>query len=551
MLQSLSIKNYALIQDLDIDFSEGLTTITGETGAGKSILLGALSLILGQRADTSSIQDGAGKCIVEGNFNIRAYQLNQFFEENDLDYAEHTIIRREILQSGKSRAFINDTPVNVAVLKKLGESLVDVHSQHQNLLLGDNTFQLKVVDAFAGNEEILAQYIDKYKTYRAKTRKLEEMKAEFEKAHADLDYYKYQFEQLEAAKLDAEEQKELEEELKTLSHTEEIKQQLEHVHFLFNREEGSLLDELKSGRDALSSILEFYAPAQELYERLNSAYIELQDLANETDVLNESLEYDPGRIEFIRERLDTIYSLEQKHQVDTVEELIRIRDEIDQKIAAIDGSDFKVSALEKELAELKASLEEQASLLHEKRTKILPDFEHSITTLLESMGMKNAGFSVHVSPEDEFSNFGKDRVEFLFAANKNTNLQKLAKIASGGELSRVMLSLKSILAQSSNLPTIIFDEIDTGTSGEIAHKMGNIMKSMSDFMQVITITHLPQIASKGGQHLLVYKKEEGRKPHTRIRQLEGEERLVEIAKMLSGETLTDAALENAKTLLNN
>lgn len=551
MLQSLSIKNYALIRDLDIDFSKGLTTITGETGAGKSILLGALSLILGQRADTSYIQDGYDKCIVEGYFNIRAYHLNQFFETHDLDYAENTIIRREILQSGKSRAFINDTPVNVAVLKQLGESLVDIHSQHQNLLLGDNTFQLEVVDAFAGNEERLEQYLEKYRAFRAKSHELEALKANSEKAQNDLDYYKFQYEQLEAAKLDAEEQKELEEELKTLSHTEEIKQQLGHVNFLFNREEGSLLDELKSARDALSSIMEFYAPANELYERINSAYIELQDLANETDILNESLEYDPGRIEFIRERLDAIYSLEQKHQVDTVADLINIRDELEQKIAAIDGSDFKISAIEKELIEIKAALEKLANELHEKRKEVLPDFENSIIALLESMGMKNAGFSVQVSQDGEFNSFGKDQLEFLFAANKNTNLQKLAKIASGGELSRVMLSLKSILAQSSNLPTIIFDEIDTGTSGEIAHKMGNIMKSMSETMQVITITHLPQIASKGDEHLLVYKKEEGKKPHTRIRQLEGEERLVEVAKMLSGESLTDAALENAKSLLNN
>lgn len=551
MLQSLKINNYALINELEIDFNKGLNIITGETGAGKSILMGALSLILGQRADTSVLKEKVKKCIVEAVFFIKPYQLKNFFIENELDYEETTIIRREIADNGKSRAFINDTPVNLMVLKDLSSYLVDIHSQHESLLLGDENFQMSLVDAFAGHNELLGLYYSKYEEYNTYQSEYNKLINNAEKAKSDLDYLQFQFDQLETLKMNEGEQEELESELAKLDHAEEIKLNLSKAYQLLNEEEISIISNLKEARNAVFTISKFVKEDEDLTSRIESAYIELQDISNEIEQLNENIEFDPARIEFIRERLDNIYALQQKHKVSTIHELIKIKNDIEQQIENINSYDFKTDKLKNQLELAKSELIKLAAEISENRKKIIPELEKKIVDTLISLGMPNAAFKVKQISVDEFLPGGTEIIKFMFSANKNVSTEAIEKVASGGEISRLMLSLKSILVENKTLPTIIFDEIDAGTSGEIADKMGAIIKRMSSKMQVINITHLPQIACKADFHYLVYKKDNHQTTNTYIRLLDKEERINEIAKMLSGKALTDAAIQNAKVLLGN
>lgn len=549
MLQSISIQNYALINELEIDFNKGLNIITGETGAGKSILLGALSLILGQRADTTVLKDKSRKCFVEAKFMIRNYKLKTFFNQNDLDYDDLTTIRREITDNGKSRAFINDTPVNLNILKDLSSYLIDIHSQHQSLLLGDDHFQLSLVDSFANHNDVLDNYLRKFESYNTLISEYQSLVNNADKAKADLDYYQFQFDQLEALKLIDGEQEELEEELEQLNHAEEIKLNLSNANHLLSGEEISIISNLKQAKNAIESISKYVKEGDDLKQRLESAYIELQDLDGEIEILNEKVEHDPTRIEFIRERLDSIYSLEQKHKVSSVKELIEIKDELQQKIDQINSYDFETDKLKKQLDSLFQDLENLGLKISDNRKKIIPQIENKVVEVLQQLGIANAAFKIEQIPSNEFLPSGKEFIRFLFSANKNIPLEELSKVASGGEISRLMLSIKSLIVENKTLPTIIFDEIDTGTSGEIADKMGSIIKQMSLNLQVINITHLPQIAGKADYHYLVYKKDNHETTNTYIKLLNKEERINEIAKMLSGEEMTDAAIQNAKVLL--
>ncbi|MFO7843020.1 MAG: DNA repair protein RecN [Bacteroidales bacterium] len=551
MLQSLNVHNYALINELTIDLNKGLNIITGETGAGKSILMGALSLILGQRADTSVLKDKARKCIVEAKFNIKPYRLKSFFDAHDLDYDDNTIIRREIADNGKSRAFINDTPVNLSVLKDLSTHLVDIHSQHESLLLGDENFQMALVDSFAGHHALLHQYYEKYEEYHQVQSEYNRLMSNAEKAKSDLDYLQFQYDQLETLKLIEGEQEELEEELEKLNHAEEIKLNLSKSYQLLNEEEFSILSNLKEAKNALSAIAKYLKESEDLNERMESAYIELQDIGNEIEQLNESIEYDPSRIEFIRERLDSIYAQQQKHKVATVGELMQIKTDLEIQIENINSYDFRSEELKTQLEVKKNELIQLAQQVSENRKQVIPGLEHKITRTLVLLGMPNAAFKIKQVPVDEFLPTGTEMIKFMFSANKNVDPEEIEKVASGGEISRLMLSLKSILVENKTLPTIIFDEIDAGTSGEIADKMGIIIKQMSSKMQVINITHLPQIASKADFHYLVYKKDNHQTTNTYIKLLDKGERVNEIAKMLSGKELTDAAIENAKVLIGH
>jgi len=551
MLKSLFIQNYALIHELELDFHPGLTIISGETGAGKSILLGALSLVLGQRADTQVLLDQSKKCIVEGIFDITKNDLKDFFLQNDLDYDPQTTLRREINTAGKSSAFINDTPVNLNVLRDLGIQLVDIHSQHQNILLGKNTFQLQVVDTFSGNDRLLHDYRYEYKQFRKLESEYEQLRDTAEKNRSDQDYYQFQLDQLLKAHLREGEQKDLESESEMLTHSEEISNALRKIHHILSEDENDLLSRLKEVRTQLEKVMEFYPVSREWRERLSSLEIELKDLASEIEASGTELEHEPGRLEFVRERLSLLYSLEQKHNVETVEELIGIQHDLEKRIEGISNQDEQLHHLKKLLDEKGALLEKMAEKLSESRKEIIPKIEKEIIQLLQQLGMPNAQFRVEHTALPELTPQGKDMVDFLFSANKHTDLQDLKRIASGGELSRVMLSLKSLLVRSLSMPTIIFDEIDAGVSGDIADRVGEIIHTMSDTIQVVNITHLPQIASKGGRHFLVYKTEGDEATHTHVRLLNQQERVMEIAKMLSGKELTDAAVENARTLLSH
>jgi len=549
MLQSLKIQNYALIDHIHIQWAPGFITITGETGAGKSILIGALSLILGNRADTGVLKDEDRKCVVEAAFDIQHYSLEPVFKEHDLDYEPETIIRREINNKGKSRAFVNDTPVNIRVLKQLGQYLVDIHSQHQNLVLKDNRFQLNVVDSYARNKDLLDEYGEMYREYREMEKQYHELQEQSEQAGSDLDYYQFQYDQLEKVGLQENEQEEMEEELETLSHAEEIKQNLTGASYLLSEDEASVVVRLREAGDSIRKILDFYPKAKDISERLESAYIELQDLSSEIEGLNESVEHDPQRIEYIRQRLDQIYGLQHKHHVSTVGELLQIKDDLERKLKQINSYDFRLEEMEKQLGEKREVLTAKAAELTKTRQEAIPQIEERITSMLQELGIDHATFRIQRSKTDDFNEYGLDHVQFLFSANKNIEPEDIARVASGGELSRLMLSLKSLIAETRALPTIIFDEIDSGTSGDIADKMGSIMKAMSDNMQVINITHLPQIASKGDYHYLVYKHDDQDTTHTYIKSLEDQERVREIAKMLSGEELTETALQNAREFL--
>ena len=552
MLQSIHIQNYALIESLDIDFHTGFSVITGETGAGKSIILGAIGLLVGQRADIKAIKTGANKCIVEARFNISSYELEAFFEEHDLEYEEgECILRRELYASGKSRAFINDTPASLAQMKELGEKLIDIHSQHQNLLLNHENFQLSVVDILAHDEKELQVYKEMYSAFKKTSHELADIQDQAEKNRQDEDYISFQLSQLEEANLHSGEQEELEQEAETLSHAEDIKSNLYKVDQLMSSDETTLLSATKDCIQTLQGISKVFPPAQEWMERLDSCYIELKDLSHEIAHASEEVDFNPTRLDYVNERLNLIYSLQQKHRVDTIDQLLEIAEDYRSKLDAITSYDSRIDELKAMKEALYSKVINQASKLTTLRSKAAKEIEQKMQTYLIPLGMPNVRFSVELTSKKEPDMNGLDSVNFLFSANKNGMLQQVASIASGGEIARVMLSLKAMIAGAVKLPTIIFDEIDTGVSGSIAEKMALIMQEMGQAnRQVISITHLPQIAAKGATHYKVYKVDTEVGTNSYIRQLNQEERIQEIANMLSGAVLTEAALNNAKALLN-
>lgn len=549
MLVKLYVHNYALIKDLDVELENGLTIITGETGAGKTILLGALSLILGTRADTSVLLEKNEKCVVEGTFRIENYDLSEFFSDNGLDYEPLAIMRREINPAGKSRAFINDSPVTINLLKELGDRLIDIHSQHQTLMLNDNSFQLNVIDSFAGTGKLLNEYRVRFKRYRVLQKEYSEVCERAEKNKADLEYYRFQLNQLEAAKLKEGEQEELEKDQELLSHAEEIKLGLVNTSEFLSSDTASVLLYLREARTTIAKIREFLPGGEELYARCESSYIELNDIAAEIDKLAGSINADPQRLAEVNARLDTIYSLIQKHRVKDLNELIVKREEIRNLVKSIETGDEKIAILESVLNEETGLLTDLAEQISEKRRSILTEAEKNITEMLRQLGMPNARFRISFSRLQDFSPSGTDQADFLFSANKQVEPENLAKIASGGELSRVMLSLKSLLTKNTNLPTIIFDEIDSGVSGEVADKVGQILAGMGKYMQVINITHLPQVASRGSKHFHIYKDDSGNSTITKVKLLSYDERIMEVARLLSGSEITATAVKNAKELL--
>lgn len=549
MLQTLSIQNYALIQSLDIEFHPGLSILTGETGAGKSIIVGALSLIIGQRGDKSVLKDPSGKCVVEATFDIGNHEVKDLFEACDIDYEKNTIIRREINPNGKSRAFINDTPHNLSTLKSVGERLIDIHSQHQNLNLSNNEFQINVIDTLAGHNQLLAEYREAYQEYRQVKQQLDDFTEQINQAQAQKDYWQYQYDQLEKAALQEGEQEELEAELQQLDHAEEIQTNLSAFSRLFTDEQFNILDASLEAKELIDKVKDYMPDIAKLSERLESAYIELKDISLEAESFAEGIEYDPKRLNYVKERLDTIYSLQQKHQVQSVHELLSIQQDLQKQLDDIDSSDLRMEELRKELEQKQAELDKMARELTNNRASVKPHLEQQVSDLLQQLGIPNASFVVRHEQTSDYTPHGLDVVNFLFSGNKNEKEQEISRVASGGELSRLMMSLKYLLSKNQALPTIIFDEIDAGVSGEIAYKMGDMLQSMGQNMQVVNITHLPQIAGKGDHHYLVYKQDDSEGTHTYIKELDKDERITEIAKMLSGKELTDAALDNAKELL--
>jgi len=552
MLKSLHISNYALITELSIDFESGLSVITGETGAGKSIILGALSLILGQRADTKSIKIDADKCVIEAEFDISAYvHLNKFFEHNDLDNeGKFCIIRRELTNTGKSRAFINDTPVGLNVVRELSMQLIDIHSQHENLLLSNVGYQLDVVDSIAQNSQIVSVYKLSYLEWRNIQNELKQLQKTSEKQASDADYIQFQFQQLNEANLVENEQKDLETEQETLNHAEEIKSELLKTQQLLEEDHASL-PLLKETISALSHIKSFIPNGVNWYDRLQSSLIELKDISDEMRSFEEKVEFNPVRLEWVETRLSELFTLQKKYKVTTVIELIQLRDNFAKQLQRIDLFDEELDALKAKLEACLAKLMKNAGNLTSSRKKACKPIETYLVDQLTKLGMPNIQFQILIFSETDYTENGNDEVQFLFSANKNRPLQPVTLIASGGEVSRLMLAIKSLVAHKADLPTIIFDEIDTGVSGEIANRMGEIMQTMSTDMQVITITHLPQIAAKGDHHYRVYKDESGQQTQTHIQRLTTNERLDELAHMLSGKNVTDAALLNARELLAN
>ncbi|MFW6310080.1 MAG: DNA repair protein RecN [Prolixibacteraceae bacterium] len=551
MLTKLTVSNYALINELEVEFHRRLNSVTGETGAGKSIILGALGLIIGNRADLSVLENNREKCVVEGIFEIAGYDLGPFFTANDLDYDPFTILRREITPSGKSRAFINDTPVNLKVMHDLGLKLIDIHSQHQNLELTNQKFQLDLVDTVSASGKNLNEYRKTYTAFISLKKKLDDLKIKSEQAKADLDYFQFQFNQLEEADLQQEEQEELEAELEKLTHAEEIKGALVKVKELLDDERFSVIQNLKESQKLLDEIQEYISEVPQLAERMNSALIELKDILDETTALAESTEYDPSRIEVVTGRLNLIYNLQQKHQVTTVKELIDLKDSFDEKINRVTGFDEEISRLKTQLETERKKLEQQANELSALRKSSFEKTEKAVMKDLQQLGMPKAKFRIVHKTLPEFGPDGKDAVSFLFSANADRMPAEISKIASGGEMSRLMLAIKNLLRNSKTLPTVIFDEIDSGVSGEIALKMGNILKDFSASTQIINITHLPQIAAKGDEHFLVYKYEEDNKTYTSIKPLDNDKRVEELAKMVGGENISDTTIKTARELLNS
>ena len=549
MLTRLRIQNYALIRELDVDLRPGFSIITGETGAGKSILLGALSLILGQRADSSVLKDKSVKCVVEAVFRVDGLGLEELFSLNDIDYDHFAIFRREINPAGKSRAFINDSPVMLKTMQDIGIHLIDIHSQNQNLELNSQLFQMMVVDICAGNQGLLSTYKDNYKDYRKIISDLNEAESLAEKSRADLDYFQFQFDQLHNAALSDNEQVLLEKELELLTHAEEIKSGLSNVSELLNGENISALIQLKTSIGLITKLNSFLPDAAGLSQRLESLYLDLKDIAQDAASITEKVEYDPERISFINERLDLIYSLQQKHHVKTVDKLIALRNSLEAKIIAVSSNEEEILHLTKLMEQKKREVEDLAVLLSAQRKIVAKDIESRVIRQLLLLGMPNSKFKVDISPLLVAGSNGMDVVSFLFTANKNGVLCEISKVASGGEMSRVMLAIKALISKSKALPTIIFDEIDAGVSGEIAERMGIILKEISADMQVINITHLPQIAAKGDHHYLVYKQDSESETTTHLKLLSKPERIEELAKMLSGENITAAAILNAEELL--
>ena len=549
MLQHLSIKNYALIDSLQVDFTEGLSIITGETGAGKSILLGGLALVLGKRADLSSLKEKDKKCVVEAIFQIKEYQLNSFFVKNDLDFEEETIIRREILPSGKSRAFINDTPINLSVLTELSKSLIDVHSQHETLLLADTNFQFKIIDTLAGNKKYLESYtrgLQIFKNLKSELNQILEKQNAFKQQY---DYNLHLFEELEKANLSEDEQEILEQELEKLNNVEAIKLNLSEALALLNLEELGLLDKMNQIKSNLSKIASYSDSYEKLFKRLESVKIELDDIAFELEKENEQVDFNPSEIEKMNDRLQLIYGLQKKHSVKSISELLKIQEELDEKIQQVTNADALIANKQKELDRVAEQLDDLADKIHDKRKKAIPKFTKELEQKLQHLEMPNVKLQVQLLKKDAFLRNGKNEIQFLISVNKGSDFISIKKGPSGGEMSRIMLAVKTILSKYGKLPTIIFDEIDTGVSGEVSNKIAQIMQEMAENMQVISITHLPQIAAKGSQHYKVYKQEIKGKTQTNIKQLNTEERIREIAEMLGGKQISESALEHAKVLL--
>lgn len=549
MLSHLSIKNYTLIDQMEVGFQPGFTVITGETGAGKSILLGALSLLLGKRADPSVLMDKDDKCVVEATFDIHSLNMESFFRDNDLDYGPETVLRREIVPSGKSRAFVNDTPVNLNVLKDLGEKLVDIHSQHQTLLLNEADFQREVLDGYVNEPSLIREYKELFAQYSESEKRLEQLNDENQQARRDEDYFKFQLDELLAARLNADELPELEERAVMLSHAEDIGQSVALARTVLKDDEHSVLDQLNQVKEAFSRLAEVHSGIREFVERLRSATIELSDLTGDIERFSDLAEFDPEEMKQVEERLDMIYRLQQKHHAENISKLIEIRDDFQQKLDSILSLDTQIEEEKTRLSKLTVSLEEKAKTLSGLRKKVSAGFEKEVEIILKQLGMKDAVFKVQIEPLKRFSLWGRDNITFLFNANKGGQLSEISKSASGGELSRLMLALKSLVHQVQVLPTIIFDEIDSGVSGEIAGKLGNILKKMSGQLQVMAITHLPQIAAKADAHFNVYKAEKEGVTTSRIVPLNKDGRLEEIAKMLSDEKITDAARKAALALM--
>jgi len=550
MLQTLHIKNFALIEQLHIDFSGSFSTITGETGAGKSILLGALGLVLGNRADLTSLKDKEQKCVVEAHFNIGDYRLHDFFAQNDMDYEDTTIIRREILPSGKSRAFVNDSPVNLQELQQLGEFLIDIHSQQQTRELSDELYQMQILDAVAGNMALLATYKKQYTAYRqvvSQLKKLQDQKASLSK---EQDYNAFLLQELVTANLKAGEQEELEEALEKLSNVEFIKEYVAKAIAVANEEQLGALQNLKEIKNSLQKISSFSGEYAGFYDRVSSLVIELDDIAAALAENFEKLADDPAELERVNQKLQLIYALQKKHQAATVADLLAIQDELESKVVLVEGIDDAIKQQEAEANKAKAVTDDTAASLHEARQTAIPILTEKITAILSQLGMPNARFKFDVLRTESYFNNGKDQMSLLFSGNKGTDFGLMKKVASGGEMSRIMLAIKAVLANYSKLPSIIFDEIDTGVSGEIAIKMGDIMKTMSQQMQVMAITHLPQIAAKGDRQYKVFKTTQGDNTVSDLKLLTYNERVREIAEMLSGKDISDSALNHAQALLN-
>ncbi|MFY0712883.1 DNA repair protein RecN [Seonamhaeicola sp. NFXS20] len=550
MLTSLSIKNYALIDNLQVDFNNGFSIITGETGAGKSILLGGLSLILGKRADLSSLKDASKKCIIEAVFNVENYKLQALFEAEDFDYEPLTIIRREILPSGKSRAFVNDSPVNLSSLQLLGEQLIDVHSQHQTLQLINDTFQFKIIDALAKNDILLGKYQVELKAYKKLQKELNELLVFQAEAIKEHDYNAFLLKELVDANLVEGELEALEEEYETLNNVEEIKEKLSEAYQLFSDEEIGVLSTLTAIKNAFQKLVGMSSKYEDIFNRVNSSLIEMDDVFTEVNALQENLDADPNRLQVVDAKLKTLNDLLQKHVASNISELIDIKNQLKEKVAVTENLDDTIAKKQQDINIKTEKLNTIAKSIHKNRMEAIPSLKTQLETILGDLGMPNAQFNIDVSLSDNFLSNGKDELSFLFSANKGGNFNELKKAASGGELSRIMLAIKSILSKYIQLPTIMFDEIDTGVSGEISNKMGDIMLQMSKTMQVFSITHLPQIAAKGHSHFKVYKEDVNNVTQTNLVKLNHDERVVEIAQMLGGSDMSSSAIAHAKELLN-
>lgn len=550
MLLSLSIKNYALIDSLEIDFSNNFSIITGETGAGKSILLGALGLVLGNRADLSSLKDKENKCIIEAQFSIASYNLKNEFEACDFDYEDITFIRREILPSGKSRAFVNDSPVNLSDLQKIVSQLIDIHSQHQTLSLTEESFQIHILDSVANTKEQVKSYQSDLFELRKLEIEFDKLQNEKEALEKEREYNAFLFQELVAANLEEENQENLETELEQLENVELIKDNLAYVYKLASEEQIGVLSNLNEIKQALSKLSRFSNEYAQIYERLTSIYIDFQDVTDECFTISERIDNDPTRLEIVNNKLQTIFNLKNKHQVDSIEELLIIKNKLDEKLQKSDNIDFNLANLKNEISKKTQTVKALALEISQKRNSVAVKVSSEIENIVSQLGMPDAKVNFEMLFDDRFTQFGCDKVSLLFSSNKGLKMEPLKKIASGGEMSRLMLAVKSIIAKNYNLPTIIFDEIDTGVSGEVALKMGEIMKDMSQNMQVFAITHLPQIAAKGNQHYKVFKYNTENSTVSEIKLLTNEERLLEIAEMLSGKNISDSALLHAKNLLN-